>query len=92
MEREKRNILASTVAHLLSHYMVPISISKRHGYRLKSQFNHLLPHTFGRSTDYVLTPYCLPEHDAMFLKAMHEIELMADDQKKYAGCHNQTFM
>ena len=72
--------------------MEPVSVATTHGYRLKERYNHLLPHTYGRPSNYVLTPYCLPCHDEMFKKAMQELEKMPDAQKHYAGWHNSTFM
>ena len=72
--------------------MVPVSEFNCHGYRLKTQFNHLLPQTFGRPLNYVLSPYCLPSHDIMFKKAMARIEEMDETERSYFGGHNRTFM
>ena len=68
--------------------MDPVSTASHFGYRLKSQYNHLLPRVYGRPLDYIYSPYMLPEHDEMYKKAMNALDEMGDNDKQYAGCHN----
>ena len=68
--------------------MDPVSTASQFGYRLKAQYNHLLPKVFGRPIDYIYTPYMLPDHDEMYQKAMKALDEMDAEKRCYSGCHN----
>ena len=70
--------------------MEPV-VEETHGYRLKSQFNHLLPPVYGRPSNYYLTPYCLPTYDPMYKLAMYDLSLFEYDEREYFGAFNGTF-
>ena len=69
--------------------MEPV-IAETHGYRLKDQFKHLLPPVYGRPSNYYLTPYCLPEYDIQFKRAMHDLSLFDYDDCQYFGAFNNS--
>ena len=68
--------------------MDPVSTNSHFGYRLKAQYNHLLPKVYGRPIDYIYSPYMLPESDEMYKMAMKALEDMKAEDRQYAGCHN----
>ena len=84
-------LLASTISHLLSHYMDPVETTSYFGYRVKPQYNHLLPEVYGRPKDYIYAPYNLPDYDEMYKKAMNELNRMEPNERSYDGCHNRSF-
>ena len=71
--------------------MDPVATSDTFGYRLKPQFNHLLPHVFGRPHNYIYSPYSLPEYDEMYKKALFHLASADEHERKFAGCHNMSF-
>ena len=69
--------------------MEPV-VAETHGYRLKTQFKHLLPPVHGRPDNYYLTPYCLPSYYPMYKRAMHDLSLFEHDERAYFGAFNGT--
>lgn len=53
--------------------MVPVS-GDHHGYRVKPEYQHLLPTVYGRPSDYLLFPFCLPAYDPMLILALKDLE------------------
>ena len=66
--------------------MDPVTVRDYPGYRVKSQYAYLLPKIDARPPTYCLTPYCLPEYDVMFKRAMTELDEM--ESTDYFGGHN----
>ena len=62
-----------------------------HGYRLKSQFNYLLPKCYGRPSNYYYTAYCLPEYDIVYQQAMNDIHCFPENERYYFGEFNGSF-
>ena len=58
------------------------------GYRLKTQFKHLLPPVHNRPNNYYLTPYCLPTYDPQYKLAMNDLSLTKNDDRSYFGAFN----
>ena len=69
--------------------MEPV-VEDTHGYRVKSEYQHLMPVTLGRPQNHLYTPYCLPEYDEMYQAAMDDIEKMNENERKYYGAYNST--
>ena len=71
--------------------MDPVVTTSYFGYRLKPEFNHLLPEVYGRPQNYIYAPYNLPVYDEMYKRAMHELDSMEEHERSYDGCHNRSF-
>ena len=76
------------MTQFLHRYMDPVTVSNYPGYRVKAEFAHLLPRINARPSTYSLTPYCLPNYNLMFRKAMAELDQM--NAQDYFGSHNST--
>ena len=61
-----------------------------HGYRVKSQFSHLMPQCYGRNDDYYYTAYCLPDYNIVYQKAMNDLLHFHAEDREYYGAFNQT--
>ena len=61
-----------------------------HGYRVKVEYENLMPVTQGRPSNYYYTAYCLPEYNQIFQLAMEDLENM-DGEVKYYGAFNNSF-
>ena len=63
-----------------------------HGYKVKPEFEHLLPKVYGRPRDYLMVPFCLPDFNPVLRNAIEEIEACEEDAQSYYGSFNRTFM
>ena len=84
-------LLDSTLTYFISHYMETVTAATP-GYRLKTQFKHLLPPVLGRPDNYYLTPFCLPPYDPIYKLAMHKMSLVKCDDRAYFGAFNDTLL
>ena len=81
-----------TLHYFLTTYMEP-AFADTHGYRVKAEFEDLMPPTVGRPDSYIYTPYCLPSYDPMFQLAMKDLDELAyaTEDIEYYGAFNTTF-
>ena len=71
--------------------MEPVT-TETHGYRVKTQYKHLLPPVLGRPDNYILTPYCLPTYDPMYKQAMYDLSLYDYEDRTYFGSFNNAIL
>ena len=75
--------------------MTPVS-REYHGYIIKPEYRHLLPETLGRPNDYLMLPFCLPEHNEMLKKTRivleQKMKVLPADKRQYPGAFNQFLL
>lgn len=76
--------------------MIPVS-GQYHGYRVKTEYEHLLPTVYGRPSNYVLFPFCLPSYDPMLELATDALEReigpdLSRAEQVYPGSFNSKLL
>ena len=83
------------MAFFLDRYMTPVS-KEYHGYMIKPEYRHLLPKALGRPKEYLMLPFCLPEHNEMLKKTRlvleQKMQTLASDKRQYPGSYNQFLL